>query len=127
GRALLSSVGDGLRAVLGRGAVVVPLGFLWLAGEALFSRDDGALTRRTIGYLLSTIALVASLSLAGGLETYAAGGYLGAGVGRLAIAIAGASGAWIILATIGVIGIYFLTGAGVAGAVRAGNRARIAR
>jgi S-DNA-T family DNA segregation ATPase FtsK/SpoIIIE len=127
GRALLSTVGGGLRAVLGRGVVIVPLAFLWLAGEALFSHDDGARTRRTIGYLLSTIAVVASLSLAGAPAAHTAGGYLGAGVSRLAVAIAGAGGAWIILATIGVIGIYFLTGAGVAGAVRAGNRARVAR
>lgn len=130
GRALLSTVGDGLRAVLGRGVLVAPLAFLWLAGEALFSHDDGARTRRTIGYLLSTVAVVASLSLAGGAEdhtAHTAGGYLGGGVSRMAVAVAGAGGAWIILATIGLIGIYFLTGAGVASAVRAGNRARIAR
>lgn len=126
GRALLSTVGDGLRAVLGRGAVVAPLGFVWLAGEALFSHDDGARTRRAIGYLFSTMALVAGLSLHDRLDAHAAGGYLGDGVSRLAVAVAGTGGAWIILATIGIIGIYFLTGGGVASVVRAGNRARLA-
>lgn len=127
GRALLSSVGDGLRAVLGRGAVIVPLAFLWLAAEALFSHDEGARTRRAFGYVFSTITLVAGLSLASGPDAHVAGGFLGDGISRLAVMVAGTGGAWIILATIGVIGIYFLTGAGVAGVVRAGNRVRVAR
>lgn len=127
GRALLSSVGSVLHAVLGRGAAIVPLAFVWLAAEALFSHDDGARTRRAIGYLLSAVVLVSGLSLFAGQDALASGGYLGAGISRLVVALAGTDGAWIILAATGVIGLYFLTGAGVASAVRAGNRLRIAR
>ncbi len=115
---LLDFLGTGLRSLFGVGAFLVPLAFLWLAGEALFSSTEGARRRRVIGYSLVTISVVSFLHLIGAQDGQLAGGHLGSGFAEMVRLIVGEIGTGIVMLSVGIIGIYYLTGVDAMSVIR---------
>jgi DNA segregation ATPase FtsK/SpoIIIE, S-DNA-T family len=115
---LLDFLGSGLRTLFGTGAFVVPVAFLWFAGEALFSESQGARRRRTIGYVLTTIAVLSFLHLIGAHNGELAGGILGSGFAEMVRLIVGEIGTGIVMMSVGIIGIYYLTAVDAVGVIR---------
>jgi len=124
--ALLGTVGGWLISLLGRGALLVPIALLGAAIESFLPVTDGARRRRAVGYGLLSLAILMFLSLAAARGA-SGGGYLGGGVSTLARDVAGDVGAGIIAFTIGLVGVYFLTGADVVTVFRTWQHARQAR
>jgi len=124
---LIGVLGDWLRALLGRGAFLVPVGLAGLAIELFVPGGDGARRRRITGYLLFTAAVVTFLHLIGAPTVEQAGGHLGSGLGELARAAAGHAGASIIAFTVGIVGVYLLTGMDLLSAVQAWRSLRASR
>jgi DNA segregation ATPase FtsK/SpoIIIE, S-DNA-T family len=125
--ALVGLIGGGLLALLGRGAVLVPLALLWLAGEALFSRNSGTRRRRFIGYALLSISIISFFHLIAAPNGVPAGGYLGSGFAEILRLLTGDAGAGVILFSTGLVGVYFLTGADAVSVVQTWRRAQAAR
>lgn len=115
---LLAVLGTGLRSLFGNGAFAVPLAFLWLAGEAMFSSSNGARRRRMIGYLLLTISVLSFFHLIGAQNGELAGGYLGSGFAEIVRLIVGEFGTGIVMMSVGIIGIYYLTGVDAVSVIR---------
>ena len=124
---LIGVLGDWLRELLGRGALLVPVGLAGLAIELFVPGGDGARRRRVAGYMLFTAAVVTFLHLIGAPEVEQAGGHLGSGLGELARMAAGHAGASIIAFTVGVVGVYLLTGMDLLSAVQAWRSLRESR
>ncbi|MEX2425679.1 MAG: DNA translocase FtsK 4TM domain-containing protein, partial [Thermomicrobiaceae bacterium] len=91
-QSLLGFTGSGVRSLFGVGSFIVPLAFLWLAGEALFSSGPGARRRRMVGFALVTISVVSFLHLIGAENGELAGGHLGSGFAELFRLIVGEIG-----------------------------------
>ena len=125
-QALLGSVGHALVLLLGRGALLVPLALLGAAIDSFLPAALGARQRRALGYGLLGLAILMFLSLAAAPGT-PGGGYLGDGFSALARDVAGDVGAGIIAFTVGLVGVYFLTGADALTVVRTWRHARMAR
>ncbi|MDI3341081.1 MAG: DNA translocase FtsK [Sphaerobacter sp.] len=124
---LIGVLGDGLRGLLGRGALLVPLGLGGLAIEAFIPGGEGTRQRRVVGYGLFTTAVVTFLHLLGAPTAQRGGGYLGSGFGELARMLAGDIGAGIIAFTVGIVGVYLLTGTDMMAVVESWRRLRAAR
>ncbi|HEU5423424.1 MAG TPA: DNA translocase FtsK 4TM domain-containing protein, partial [Nitrolancea sp.] len=120
---LAGLVSDGLRAVFGAGAFLVPLALVWLAGEALFGGEGRA--RRALGAVLLLAVAVTYLDLldaAGRL-----GGYLGAALGSLTMEVAGRLGAGILVFSLALAALYLLTGADARGVIESWRAIRARR
>ena len=107
----LSLAGDGFRFLMGRAAIAVPFGLsivaveLWRAGEA------AQRTRRIVGGTVALLAIVGLLGLQGregAVEV--AGGYVGLGVARGLMAVVGEVGAALALLSVGIVGVFLVTG-----------------
>jgi DNA segregation ATPase FtsK/SpoIIIE, S-DNA-T family len=120
---LLDFLGTGMRSLFGAGAFLVPLGFLWLAGEALFSTSAGARRRRMIGYALLSISVLSFLHLIGAQNGELAGGHLGSGFAEIVRLILGEIGTGIVMLSLGIIGIYYLTGVDAVSVIRTWRQA----
>ncbi|HET9015055.1 MAG TPA: DNA translocase FtsK 4TM domain-containing protein [Thermomicrobiaceae bacterium] len=125
-QSLLGGLGGALMALLGRGALLVPIGLLGAALESFVPSTTGARQRRALGYALLSVAVLMFLSVSqqGGRP---GGGMLGAGLSAVSRAVAGTVGAGIIAFTLGLVGVYLLTGADAVSVVRAWRRARAAQ
>lgn len=115
---LLDFLGNGMRSLFGAGAFLLPLGFLWLAGEALFSTSPGARRRRIFGYALMSVSVLSFLHLIGAQNGELAGGHLGSGFAEIIRMILGELGTGIVMLSIGIIGIYYLTGVDAVSVIR---------
>ncbi len=115
---LLGILGDGTRFFLGQGAIILPLAFLWIAGEALFSTNPGARRRRGMGFALLTVSVVSFLHLIGAHSGEMAGGHLGSGFAEIVRLLLGEYGTGIVMLSIGFIGIYLLTGVDAVSVIR---------
>lgn len=115
---LLDFVGSGLRSLFGAGAFIVPIACFWLAGEALFSSGHGARRRRMIGFALVTISVLSFFHLIGARNGELAGGHLGSGFAEIVRLIVGEIGTGIVMMSVGIIGIYYLTGVDAVSVIR---------
>jgi S-DNA-T family DNA segregation ATPase FtsK/SpoIIIE len=100
-----------VRQLFGRGAFLVPLCGIWLAGELVFSRQPAASRRRGLGLALYISAVLVFLDLRGGAEITDAGGYLGAGISGILQLIGGQIGAGLLAVALGCAGLGLATGA----------------
>jgi DNA segregation ATPase FtsK/SpoIIIE, S-DNA-T family len=107
---LLDFLATGLRSLFGVGSFFVPLAFLWAAGESLFSSSPGARRRRMIGFGFVTISVISFLHLIGAQNGELAGGHLGSGFAEIVRLVVGEIGTGIVMLSLGIIGIYYLTG-----------------
>jgi DNA segregation ATPase FtsK/SpoIIIE, S-DNA-T family len=121
---LLGFLGSRLRTLVGQGAFMVPLAFLWLAGEALFSENPGTRRRRVLGVGLLSVSVLSFLHMIGTHNGLLAGGHVGSGFAEIVRLIAGEIGAGILLFSVGIVGIYFVTGIDAVGVVQSWRRAR---
>ncbi len=115
---LLELLGSGIGSLFGIGSFLVPLGLAWLAGEALFSESEGARRRRLIGYVLVSVSVLSFLHLIGAQNGEQAGGILGSGFAEMVRLIVGEIGTGIVMLSVGIIGIYYLTGVDAIGVIR---------
>lgn len=124
---LLELLGSGISSLFGVGSFLVPLGLAWLAGEALFSQSEGARRRRLIGYVLGTISVLSYLHLIGAQNGELAGGVIGRGFAEVVRLIVGEIGTGIVMLSVGIIGIYYLTGVDAIGVIRTWRQRRAER
>ncbi|TVR70842.1 MAG: DNA translocase FtsK [Sphaerobacteraceae bacterium] len=120
----LEILGSGLRSLFGQASFLVPLACIWLAGEALFSTSEGARRRRTIGFVLSSISVVSFFHMIGAPNGYLGGGHFGAGFAEMVKLIVGEIGTGIIMMSVGIVGLYYLTGVDAIGAAKAWRERR---
>jgi DNA segregation ATPase FtsK/SpoIIIE, S-DNA-T family len=121
---VLEMIGSGLRSLFGQAAFLVPIACVWLAGESLFSTSEGARRRRMIGYVLASISVVSFFHLIGAPNGYLGGGHFGAGFAEMVKLIVGEIGTGIIMTSVGIIGLYYLTGVDAIGAARVWRQRR---
>jgi DNA segregation ATPase FtsK/SpoIIIE, S-DNA-T family len=126
GTGFLDVLGSGLRSLFGRAAFLVPVACVWLAGEALFSTSEGSRRRRMIGFALVSISVVSFFHLIGAPNGYLGGGHFGAGFAEMVKLIVGEIGTGIIMMSVGIIGLYYLTGVDAIGAAKSWQERRAA-
>ncbi|MCO5177446.1 MAG: DNA translocase FtsK [Thermomicrobiales bacterium] len=111
GGSVLSLAGDGFALLLGLASIIVPFGLAIVAVELWRAGDAAQRTRRIVGGVVTLVSIVGLLglqNLEGKVES--AGGYAGLGVARGLMAIVGEVGAALVLLSIGIVGVFLVTG-----------------
>ncbi|HUG14416.1 MAG TPA: DNA translocase FtsK 4TM domain-containing protein [Thermomicrobiales bacterium] len=111
GDSVLAWTGKLFASMLGRAAILVPLGLSVIAVEVWREGDAGQRVRRFVGALVTITALVGLLALADQrAPVQQTGGYYGDGVSRALLATVGEVGAGLLLFAVGVAGVFLVTG-----------------
>ncbi len=124
---VIGAVGSGLTWIAGRGAVFAPIGLVWIAIELLISSDPDVRRRRLIGLVFFGASAITFLDLIveqGGRD---AGGEVGRTMGDGARLVAGNVGAGIVSFTLGLVGVYLVTGVHVREIIHTWRRTRAVR
>lgn len=111
GGSVLSLAGEGFALLLGRASIVVPFGLAIIAVELWRAGEAAQRTRRIAGGAIALISIVGLLGLPnidGSVQS--AGGYAGLAVARGLMAIVGEIGAALVLFSLGIVGVFLVTG-----------------
>jgi DNA segregation ATPase FtsK/SpoIIIE, S-DNA-T family len=111
GESVLSWTGTVFTNMLGKAAILVPVGLSVIAVEVWREGDAGQRVRRFVGAFVTITAMVGLLSLADQRAPVSqTGGYYGEGVSRVLVATVGEVGAGLMLFAVGVGGVFLVTG-----------------
>jgi DNA segregation ATPase FtsK/SpoIIIE, S-DNA-T family len=108
----MSVVGElvkGLRWLVGRGAIFLPIALAWVAIELMIGTEVGPRRRRLFGMFFFAASIIAFLDLIVVPSGPNAGGKIGEGLGQGSRLVAGDVGAGIICFAVGMIGVYLVT------------------
>lgn len=124
---VVGEIGRALTWVIGKGAIFVPIGLIWVAAELLIGSEPPLRRRRLFGltFFATSTVIFLNLIVAGGGR--AAGGEIGATFGNAARFVAGNVGAGVVSFALGLVGVYLLTGVHVREIVDAWQRTSAAR
>ncbi|RIK47304.1 MAG: DNA translocase FtsK [Chloroflexi bacterium] len=128
GRSGLKYLSDGIAALLGLGAIAVPLGLSIIAVEIWRSGDAGHRSRRVLGGIVLVAACVGLLA-----QTYPerevrdAGGYVGYGSSLFLQSLVGEVGAGLLFLALGTVGVWLVSGSDSREYVAAWRRIRARR
>ncbi|HEX7101452.1 MAG TPA: DNA translocase FtsK 4TM domain-containing protein, partial [Nitrolancea sp.] len=100
---------EGLRWLVGRGAIFVPIGLAWIAIELMIGTEVGPRRRRLFGMFFFAASIIAFLDLIVVPSGPKAGGKIGEVLGQGSRLVAGDVGAGIICFAVGMIGVYLVT------------------
>ena len=106
---VVGEIVEGLRWLVGRGAIFAPIVFAWIAIELMIGTEVGPRRRRLFGLFFFAASIIAFLDLIVVPIGPKAGGKVGEALGGGARLVAGDVGAGIICFAVGMIGVYLVT------------------
>jgi len=106
---VVGEIVEGLRWLIGRGAIFAPIAFAWIAIELMIGTEVGPRRRRLFGLFFFAASIIAFLDLIVVPIGPRAGGKVGEALGGGARLVAGDVGAGIICFAVGMIGVYLVT------------------
>jgi S-DNA-T family DNA segregation ATPase FtsK/SpoIIIE len=106
---VVGEVVNGLRWLVGRGAIFAPIALAWIALELILGSEVGPRRRRLFGLLFFAASIIAFLDLIVVPSGPKAGGKVGEALGGGARLAAGDIGAGIICFAVGMVGVYLVT------------------